>query len=124
LTYQWAGNVRELDNVMQRALILANGPVINPEHIHLEAITTALVNGGRRTADSERKRIETEMHSNAPSVADKALSDSLNAAEHELILEALRADNGNRQAVAKRLGISPRTLRYKLARMREAGVEV
>jgi two-component system, response regulator FlrC len=53
-----------------------------------------------------------------------ALSDSLSAAEHDLILEALRADNGNRQAVAKRLGISPRTLRYKLARMREAGVVV
>ena len=124
LTYHWAGNVRELDNVMQRALILANGPVINPEHIHLEAITTALVNGGRRTVDSERNRVESEGRSNQPLVADKALSDSLNAAEHELILEALRADNGNRQAVAKRLGISPRTLRYKLARMREAGVEV
>jgi len=42
----------------------------------------------------------------------------------DLILEALRTDNGNRQAVAKRLGISPRTLRYKLAKLREAGVEV
>src|SRR5687768_5942689 len=55
LTYSWPGNVRELDNVMQRALILANGPVINPEHIHLEAGASALVSGGRRTADGDRR---------------------------------------------------------------------
>jgi two-component system response regulator FlrC len=124
LTYSWPGNVRELDNVMQRALILANGPVINPEHIHLEAGATALVSGGRRTADGEQRTDGNDARSNAMPASDKALSDSLSAAEHELILEALRADNGNRQAVAKRLGISPRTLRYKLARMREAGVAV
>ena len=53
-----------------------------------------------------------------------ALSDSLSNAERELILDALRIDNGNRQAVAKRLGISARTLRYKLAKLRDAGVEV
>jgi two-component system response regulator FlrC len=53
-----------------------------------------------------------------------ALSDSLSRAERDLILEALRSDNGNRQAAAKRLGISPRTLRYKLARLRDAGIAV
>ena len=60
----------------------------------------------------------------ATRAAVAALSDSLSAAERDLILDALRSDNGNRQAVAKRLGISPRTLRYKLAKLREAGVEV
>lgn len=123
LTYRWAGNVRELDNVMQRALILANGPVINAEHIHLEVGAPSLVSGGRGMADGGKKQID-EAQTPRSATIDKGLSDSLNAAEHELILEALRADNGNRQAVAKRLGISPRTLRYKLARMREAGVEV
>ncbi len=101
LTHSWPGNVRELDNVMQRAVILANGPVIQADHIHIEA--------------------------GAPSFADPApaaLSDSLSAAERDVILEALRTDNGNRSAVARRLGISPRTLRYKLAKLREAGVEV
>jgi two-component system response regulator FlrC len=53
-----------------------------------------------------------------------ALSASISATERDLILTALRSANGNRQAVAKRLGISPRTLRYKLAKLREAGVEV
>src|SRR5687767_6631790 len=102
LTHSWPGNVRELDNVMQRAVILANGPVIQAANIHIEA--------------------------SAPSLADPvqsaALSDSLSVAERDLILDALRSDNGNRQAMAKRLGISPRTLRYKLAKLREAGVEV
>ena len=106
LTHSWPGNVRELDNVMQRALILANGPVIQAENIHIEGAGDPAVS----TA--------------AQSVASGALSESVSAAERDLILEALRTDNGNRQAMAKRLGISPRTLRYKLAKLREAGVEV
>jgi len=106
LTHAWPGNVRELDNVMQRALILANGPVIQAENIHIEGASEAV-----------------------PSAAPSASSSgaryaSVSAAERDLILEALRTDNGNRQAMAKRLGISPRTLRYKLAKLREAGVEV
>jgi two-component system response regulator FlrC len=109
LTYSWPGNVRELDNVMQRALILAAGPVIHVEHVHLEALADLAPAGAARGQDAQRTQ---------------ALSDSVSAAERELILEALRSDNGNRQAAAKRLGISPRTLRYKLARLREAGVDV
>ena len=106
LTHAWPGNVRELDNVMQRALILANGPVIQAENIHIEGASEAVPSA-------------------APSASSSgALSESVSAAERDLILEALRTDNGNRQAMAKRLGISPRTLRYKLAKLREAGVEV
>jgi two-component system response regulator FlrC len=105
LTHTWPGNVRELDNVMQRALILASGAVIQAENIHIE--------GAGDSAPST-----------AQPVASGALSESVSAAERDLILEALRTDNGNRQAMAKRLGISPRTLRYKLAKLREAGVEV
>jgi two-component system response regulator FlrC len=106
LTHAWPGNVRELDNVMQRALILANGPVIQAENIHIESASEAAPG----------------TTPGAPSSG--ALSESVSAAERDLILEALRTDNGNRQAMAKRLGISPRTLRYKLAKLREAGVEV
>ena len=106
LTHAWPGNVRELDNVMQRALILANGPVIQAENFHIEGASEAVPSA-------------------APSASSSgALSESVSAAERDLILEALRTDNGNRQAMAKRLGISPRTLRYKLAKLREAGVEV
>ncbi|HEY4369374.1 MAG TPA: sigma-54 dependent transcriptional regulator [Steroidobacteraceae bacterium] len=111
LTYAWPGNVRELDNVMQRALILCSGPVIQPVHIQLEDAVSHGATGDRPQPANDSQR-------------EIVLSDSLGAAERELILEALRSDEGNRQAVAKRLGISPRTLRYKLAKLREAGVEV
>ena len=104
LTHSWPGNVRELDNVMQRAVILANGPVIQAAHVHIEASAPSLADPG--------------------SAPQSRLSESVSAAERDLILQALRSDNGNRQAMAKRLGISPRTLRYKLAKLREAGVEV
>ncbi|HBI75923.1 MAG TPA: sigma-54-dependent Fis family transcriptional regulator, partial [Alteromonas macleodii] len=44
--------------------------------------------------------------------------------EHQIILDTLVSCNGKRKDVAEKLGISPRTLRYKLARMREDGIEV
>ena len=141
LTYPWPGNVRELDNVMQRALILANGPVIEREHIqlespgfpgtalgmreehsasHVQAIrATSAANDASAASHEAARARAAEVNGNAASLAG-----SLSAAERDLILEALRLDNGNREAVAKRLGISPRTLRYKLARLREAGIEV
>jgi two-component system response regulator FlrC len=52
-----------------------------------------------------------------------SLASTLGEAEKDLILEALRSGDGRRE-VAERLGISPRTLRHKLARLRESGVEV
>jgi two-component system response regulator FlrC len=50
------------------------------------------------------------------------LGDDLKSHEDRLILEALLSEHGSRKNAATKLGISPRTLRYKLARMREAGV--
>jgi two-component system response regulator FlrC len=100
----WFGNVRELDNTLQRALILHRADRIETEDLVLEADAA----GGA---------------SLAPAAAGPAtLGNDLRSREQQVILEALRAESGNRQAVASKLGISPRTLRYKLAKMREAGV--
>jgi len=121
LTYPWPGNVRELDNVMQRALILANGPVIQPEHIHVEGPSGELA---PHLDDHAAQRLIAPETSTRAATKANGLSDSLSVAERDLILDALKADDGNRQLVAKRLGISPRTLRYKLAKLREAGVEI
>jgi two-component system response regulator FlrC len=128
LLYPWPGNVRELDNVMQRALILANGAVIHPEHVHLEIegldalpATLAAASRAAREFVSEPRRSVVQDRA-AEEAAPGGLSDSLSTRERDLIIEALRSDNGNRQAAARRLGISPRTLRYKLQRLREAGV--
>ncbi len=52
------------------------------------------------------------------------LGSELKQQEHQIILDTLQDCNGSRKAVADRLGISPRTLRYKLAQMREAGIDL
>jgi two-component system response regulator FlrC len=108
LTYPWPGNVRELDNLLQRALILVDGPVIAPEHLQFEDVTAAPV----------------PAHTLAVPDTVGSLAGSLGRAERELILDALRTDSGSRRAAAERLGISPRTLRHKLARLRESGYDV
>jgi len=108
LNYSWKGNVRELDNVMQRALIFKNNNEVCAADIHLEAQDYEF-------GDEQQK---TDM------LADSELVNGLKDREQQLILEALKAGNGSRKYAAERLGISPRTLRYKLARMRDSGITV
>lgn len=108
--YHWPGNVRELDNVLQRSMILCDGNQIEVHDIDLE---------------SDLSSIEHDMSDDVGSVAATAgLGGGLKAHEQSLIIEALREVHGSRKAAAERLGISPRTLRYKLARLRDAGIEL
>jgi len=117
LTYPWPGNVRELDNLLQRALILVNGPVIHEEHIQFE-----LANEGSLLPEAVTTvTIKTIVEETSSA---SSLARSLDETERDLILDALRCGQGTRREVAERLGISQRTLRYKLARLREAGVDV
>ena len=133
LTYPWPGNVRELDNLLQRALILVNGSVIRPEHIQFELANEGAIassGGGNITVSTLPRKVKTaEIKSFASAAAREAangrsLANTLGQAERDLILDALRTGQGNRREAAERLGISPRTLRYKLARLREAGIDV
>ena len=117
LTYAWPGNVRELDNLLQRALILVNGPVIRPEHIQFELANDMTPAPGAPAPTANAAGPES-------TPAAGSLADSLGQTERDLILDALRSGGGNRREAAERLGISPRTLRYKLARLREAGIDV
>jgi two-component system response regulator FlrC len=111
LEHGWPGNVRELDNVIQRALILLVGDQIEVEDLCFESD-----HGGDSEPDF------AALAENAG--CSDGLGEDLKSREFELILDALRADNGSRKAAAERLGISPRTLRYKLARMREKGIAI
>ena len=131
LTYPWPGNVRELDNLLQRALILVNGSVIRPEHIQFELANDGAVasSGGGMAINTLPRRATQkviEFKSAAPqeTVNERSLANSLGQAERDLILDALRTGQGSRREAAERLGISPRTLRSKLARLREAGIDV
>jgi len=103
--HNWPGNVRELDNVIQRALILKQGQQIQPQDIMLES-------------SIEQLPLEPLLEDNG------MLHSDLRDREAEVILETLRNFKGSRKKTAEKLGISPRTLRYKLARMRDAGTPV
>ncbi|AQS38902.1 two component, sigma54 specific, transcriptional regulator, Fis family [Shewanella psychrophila] len=114
LTHRWPGNVRELDNVIQRALILTNGEFIVGSDIILDTQEVHISQGP----------VEHPLHSsNKPAELD-ALGDELKAQEHVIILETLNMCQGSRKLVAEKLGISARTLRYKMAKMRDMGIEI
>ena len=101
LRHSWPGNVRELENTLQRSLILLQGDTIRADELVFEGAEPAAV---------------------APAVSGTAaLQDDLKHQEFRLIARALQDAGGNRKIAANSLGISPRTLRYKLARMREEG---
>jgi len=104
LSHSWPGNVRELDNVIQRALILYDGGEIGPEALSFE--------------------VAPEPQSDVNQRGLGRLSDDLRSREEQVILDALQEGNSSRKDVAERLGISQRTLRYKIARLRDAGVAI
>jgi two-component system response regulator FlrC len=110
LGWHWPGNVRELENVVQRALILCCGECIDVTDISLDEAGSDMA-----TADAGGSSMATQ---------EKALEQDLKVKERELIIQALAAGNGSRKEAAARLGISPRTLRYKIARLRNAGLDV
>ena len=108
LSHRWPGNVRELDNVIQRALILRAGQVITANDIIIDAQDVIL--GGE---DLDQFAAEPD-----------GLGEELKAQEHVIILETLNQCQGSRKLVAEKLGISARTLRYKMARMRDMGIQL
>lgn len=108
-SHPWPGNVRELDNVIQRALILSPNAQISEEHIAFDMMSLSPSN------------VETEVEEDS---AASILGKGVQQHEFRIIAQALIDANGKRKVVADKLGISPRTLRYKIAKMRESGIDV
>jgi two-component system response regulator FlrC len=123
MQHTWPGNVRELENVIQRALILSDNGRIGNEDLMIEAAHNV-----ERTTSTMFASVSLDMLNDtiaSDNTGDNNLLGSeLRFQEHQIILDALQAFNGKRKDVAEKLGISPRTLRYKLARMRESGIEL
>ncbi|GHD44762.1 two-component system, response regulator FlrC [Marinobacter persicus] len=151
-THAWPGNVRELDNAIQRALVLMQGTVIHAGDLCLELgitgkpdLQAAQPSGtpgpevrseppAREvpiyTVEEQRARQAAEPdHGQAEPAADSAefggsLGNDLRQQEFRIIIQTLRNEGGRRNRAAEQLGISPRTLRYKLAQMRDAGIDL
>lgn len=104
IAHSWPGNARELDNVMQRALILSGGNEIGNDDLTF----------------SEEAGSCSQEHD----ISKGRLNEDLRSVEEQMILDALRDERGSRKNAAEKLGISQRTLRYKIARLREAGVPI
>ena len=100
--YNWPGNVRELRNAMERASLLCQGEMVLPEHLPARVRSAEQPPGAAEPADAQR----------------------LEQIENQAIVEALRKSDFNRTEAAKALGISRRTLVYRLQRLRELGFEV
>jgi two-component system response regulator FlrC len=101
--YDWPGNVREMENVIQRAVILAPAEIVKPEHLHLPARQTA-----------------TEMPSASRNSEEEPEAHDLKSLEKAHIMSTLASVNGSRKLAAQKLGMSERTLRHKLQQYREA----
>ncbi len=131
MAYQWPGNVRELDNVMQRALILQSAGrvrvsdiLIQPSHTPTAPIAQPQwADDGRQTGSVRSTESVASLDEMGESINDR-LHDGLRSREREIILQALIEGGGSRRYVADKLGISERTLRYKLARIKDAGVSL
>ena len=109
--YSWPGNVRELDNVVQRALILQSGTEIGVSDLMLNP------------EDLPQTQF-AELESSVEDDLAGQLGEDMRQHEFQLIIDALKTTNGSRKEASEKLGISPRTLRYKLAKMREIGLDL
>lgn len=107
LSYEWPGNVRELDNVIQRSLIMARG-------LHIQAVDLMLPHCAA----------EPEMVESGGGHVPEGLSETRRHAEFQFVLETLRRFRGHRTRTADALGMTTRALRYKLAAMREQGIDI
>jgi len=123
--YSWPGNVRELDNVVQRALILRIGDKITVDDLVFEdtgsmmAVMTNTPSAEILVAASESSYL---IDAKSEVVEIGGLGEGVRSAEENIILQTLQKENGSRKITAEKLGISPRTLRYKMARMKDSGV--
>jgi len=136
LAYPWPGNVRELENVVQRAMVLCSDQQIDTQHLmfddmSVESLLASGYHAPTASLPSAPPAVDLQLAQGVPANiaellalveeddnADMPLQAAVKHNEHTLIRAALESSRSRLEA-AEKLGISPRTLRYKLARLRD-----
>ena len=123
--YHWPGNVRELQNVIMRALVLTPQSTIDSSHLIFDDITDLddqdNANNGLVNLSDNRFSYTNNIIPSASQA--EPLSKAVKSSEYQTIMTALQNSRSRDQA-AEVLGISTRTLRHKLQRLREEGMSV
>ena len=122
LSHTWRGNVRELENTIHRAVLLAQGAEISPEAIRLpdgSHVGTSMASAVTAQDSSVQSAV-----ANAAAVTRGLVGRTVSDVERDLILDTLDHCLGNRTHAANILGISIRTLRNKLREYTDSGLSV
>ncbi len=122
--YSWPGNVRELENVVQRALILQSHGRIGVDDLIFEDEIAEMPTLQEQLPYLVESGETVKCDEQADTMTLGSLGDGVRSAEEKIILQMLNEASGSRKTTAEKLGISPRTLRYKIARMKESGIMV
>jgi DNA-binding NtrC family response regulator len=116
----WRGNVRELENTLHRAVLIAMGETIDPDSILLQHTNTQTDDGGSGSQPVQIAAQRAAAATGASNLVGRTVAD----VERDLIIDTLTHCLGNRTHAATILGISIRTLRNKLKLYSDAGIPV
>ena len=122
LDYSWPGNVRELENVVQRAMVISGDHVIDLPHLMFDDSINPLDLMGGIDLSAPRPTYSQTAFDKPVVQPASAMPQGLHATvKHSefSVIQAALMESKSREEAAQKLGISPRTLRYKLARLRE-----
>jgi DNA-binding NtrC family response regulator len=123
LSYGWKGNVRELENTIHRAVLLAQGADISPEAIRLPDGTQVSASQPGSVTMPQNPSVQSAVAS-ASAATRSLVGRTVSDVERDLILDTLDHCLGNRTHAANILGISIRTLRNKLKEYSDSGLSI